>query len=1151
MFNPNKNKVMVLITSPVQSKAERPLQRGIHGATKQLLRIMKLTAIILLTACLTASATGHSQITISEKNVPLEKVFTEIRKQTGFYFFYEVELLKAAKPVTIDVKNASLQETLAECFKDQPLTYTIVNQTVVVKQLTAKSLNEQTTSEPPPPIDVHGKIVNEKGEPVAGVSVQAKGTRIGTNTDANGEFTLKGIDEKSILLFSAVNIETFEIKVNGKTELSILNAKTKVSPLDEVHVIAYGTTTQRYSVGSQTKVTAEEIAKQPVSNPLATLEGRVPGLVVTQTSGVPGGSFRIQIRGQNSLNPNPNNSVNPMDNPFFIIDGVPFAPQNANVNQFTSLASPGASLYANPYGGISPFNSINPDDIESIEVLRDADATSIYGSRGANGVIIITTKSGKAGKAKFDARVWTGESQVTRTMPLMNTQQYLQMRHEAFKNDNITPTVANAKDLLIYDTTSFTDWKKYFLGGTAHVVDASANLSGGTNNTQFLIGAGYHHETYIFPGNFSDSKASINTKWNHNSTDHRLSLNFSANYSYDKNNSSGAPNPLVAFTLPPDYPALLDANGNLNWTYKGVDPGNNPIAFLRRPYSAQTYNLLSNFQIGYQILKGITIRSNFGYNTFNEREYQASPGTTFDPNIYGANFQTRSSANFGTNDFRTWIIEPQAEYVKVISKGRLDALVGATFQQNTNIFTSINATNYSNDALLGSISAAGSKTAGDGFSIYKYSAIFSRVNYTLNNRYILNVTGRRDGSTRFGPGKQFGNFGSIGGGWIFSEESFSKKIPVLSYGKLKATYGTVGNDNIGNYQYLSAWSPNSTLPFQGSVGYIPQNLFNTDFSWSITKKLEIGLETGFLNNHILTNITWFQSRCGNQLVSYRLPTQTGFTNVTENFPALVQNTGWEIQINSTNIKTKQFSWSTSLNLTIPKNKLISFPGIESSSYYSLYIVGKSLSVLQKYKYIGVNDTTGIYQYVDIHGSRTYTPTGPTDFQVIGNQDPQFYGGLRNTINFKGIQLEFLFQFNKQKLAPNYLSQIYSYGPVGGSTNQPSELLSRWQKPGDNVNTEMFTTQAPGTLAGNSSANYFILSSGAYSDASFVRLKTLSISYSFADKDLKKIKATGCNVYLNVQNLFTITSYKGNDPENQNFFALPPLKTIVAGLQFTF
>jgi TonB-dependent starch-binding outer membrane protein SusC len=609
--------------------------------------------------------------------------------------------------------------------------------------------------------------------------------------------------------------------------------------------------------------------------------------------------------------------------------------------------------------------------------------------------------------------------------------------------------------------------------------------------------------------------------------------------------------------LPPDYPSLFNEDGTLRWSYNGYNFFRqiyaNPLSYLKQHYFFQMENLMGHFQVGYEILPGLNLRSSFGYTTTNSNENSQVPIAAQNPV-----FSPLGSSTFGTKNFQTWIIEPQVEFRKIIGQGKLNILMGSTIQQNRNASTVIEGDNFINDALLGSISSAGSQTVnGDAYVIDKYAAIFGRLNYVYGDEFILDGTGRRDGSSRFGPGKQFGNFGSVGGGWIFSEEHFTKRyLPFLSYGKSKITYGTSGNDNIGNYQYQANWgslSANNGYSYQGTPGYQPLNLYEPNFAWQVNKKLETGMELGFLKDRIFANITWFRNRCGNQLVNYELPSQTGFNGVIKNFPATVQNTGWEIQLTSVNLKTKKFKWNSSFVLTVPKNKLIAFPSLSTSSYANSYIIGKPLSLIQAVKYIGVNDTTGIYEFATSKGIPTYAPnifpasTGG-DARVVGNLDPKFYGGIRNVFSYGSFQLDLFIEFKKQE-GINYLSQVYSFILPGSPYNMPTAMLSRWQKPGDHSAIEQFS-QSLGSAA-YQALTPFGSSTAIYSDASYMRLKTVSLSYSMNTKYLDKVRIVAGKIFINTQNLFTVTKYKGSDPETQSIFGLPPLKTIVAGMNFTF
>lgn len=1125
------------------------MQLKVFGLRFSTLLTMKLLILLTIIACLQSSARGFGQpVTLSLENAPLEKAFKEIKKQTGYSFVYTRVQLKNTLPINCQVKNGNLKEVLELCFRNQPLSYLIEDRYIVVQ---TKFAVEHPISFSQILRDVSGKIINEDGDALPSVTVTAKHSKKVTITNEQGEFTLKDLANDDVLLITMVGYLNREISVSNQGNL-LISLKLAIGSLDETIVIGYGKTTRRYNVGSISKISAEEIGKQPVSNPLSSLQGLVPGLVVTSTSGVPGAAIKIQIRGQNSLNPNPDASgINPLDQPLFIIDGVPFAPQNSNINQFSSIAAPPSgttAIYNNPYGGLSPFNTLNPSDIESIEVLRDASETAIYGSRGANGVILITTKRGKPGKTNLGLNVYRGISHVTRAMDLMNTQQFLEMRREGFRNDGAAPTLnpgrSYAPDLLIFDSTRYTDWKEFFLGGSATTTDINGVISGGTAHTQFLIGSGYHHETYIYPGDFGSYRATVNINLHHQSADKRFSVDFSSNFSYSKNNSSGSEDALKAFTLAPNFPSLENPDGSLRWSYNNFNLIENPLAYLKQKYTASNTNLISHFLLSYTLSPGLTVKSSIGYNNLSGDEIAQKPKSTQPPTNNPISY-----SNFGYSNYRTWVIEPQLDYTKSIGKFKMSILFGSTTQKNTNSGVITEASNYANDDLMGSISAAGATRTMDQFSEYKYAGFFGRGNFIWDKKFILTITGRRDGSSRFGSGRQFGNFGSVGGGWLFSEDSlFKNNLPWVSYGKIRANYGTTGSDGVGDYQFMSRWGIAGN-PIQGSSGYQPQNLPNSKFSWSITKKFEAGLDLGFLKDKIVLSTTWFVNRCGNQLVTFALPSQTGFPGVTANFPALVQNKGIEFQITSTNISNKHFRWVTSFNISAIRNKLVSFPGLAESSYAFIYVVGQSTSALKKYTLLGVDPANGNYVFATKTGTPTSTPNASTDRAVIGSLDPKFFGGLNNTITWKNLDVSFLFYFTKQ-LGANYLQQINIYPPGSSRVNQPVAALDRWQKSGDIASFQRYTYRSSGSPAANA-ASYFINSSGAYSDASFVRLRMLSITYKLNANFIQKAGLKECKIYMNAQNLFTITNYKGNDPETQSFYSLPSLKTVVGGIQFNF
>ena len=1121
------------MSTPPKQLIMSSVRRG-PSLPKHVLLAMRLSAFILLALGIQVSAATYSQtVSFTGKNVALKTVFASVKSQTGYGLFYgngegEEATLRSSVPVTLDLKNVSLELFLKVCLKDQPLEYTLEGKTIFIKKKEAPIVNIGSSLEPPVS-EIKGRVININGEPLANANIIIKRTNKGTITNANGQFILKNISSDDIIIVSFIGYKAKSQKVGDQKDFTLILDVT-TNELDETVVQAYGNTSRRLNTGNISKVSATDIEQQPVSNPLAALEGRVPGMVVTQANGLPGSSFKVQIRGQNSIAQG--------SDPLFVIDGVPFATNNNPLSQISS------ALNANDIGGVSPFNSINPGDIESIEVLKDADATSIYGSRGANGVVLITTKKGKAGKTQFSVNAYSGISHIQNAPKMLNTQQYLRMRHEAFVNDNKTPTQTTAPDLLVFDTTLYTDFRKLLIGNNANITDAQGSLSGGNSNTTFLFGGGYHHETTVFPGDMADNRGSFHININHVSTDHKFTANLTVNYSSDKNNLTST-DLTKSLTLIPDLPALRDSVGNLVWSKSGVY-FNNPLSYLKATYTAETDNLISNLQINYRIFPGLMLRTSFGYNKVQDNELSLDPISAQNP----VNHPTGIS-QFGSGTAKTWIIEPQAEYTSNIANGKFNVLVGGAWQEQTNNGNSQTGTGYTNDYLLQSINSAPSLYGTNTYNEYHYQAFFTRLNYTFQDKYILNLSARRDGSSRFGPGRQFGNFGAIGAAWIFSNENWAREyMPILSFGKLRASYGTSGNDQIGNYAFLSTWSA-TQYPYQGIAGLSPTQLANPDYSWEVNHKMEFALEMGIVQDRIFLSSAYFRNRSSNQLLQYILPTQVGFASIpVANFPATVQNSGWEFILNTKNVNSNSFSWNTSFTISIPRNKLIAFPGLATSPYGASLLIGKSLSILDSYHFIGVNPETGIltYQTKNANGLPSY----PDDQHFGDNRDPKYYAGFQNTFKYKKWQLSVFFEGRKQ-IGFSYLKSIYTSKFPGrysaGTGNVPVDVLSRWQSPGNNASLSQFT-QATNTIAGQA-ISYFQASDGILSDASFIRLKTLSLSYSVPGNLLQKWHSSSVRFYLQGQNLLTITKYKGADPETQSVYTLPPLRTFTGGLQFTF
>lgn len=1125
-FSTNPNKLMIFLPDCTTSgKLDNAVFYAALEKTDQRINLnrtlMRLSLIFFLIflGCLTLSASDSKgqEVNITVNAKPLETVLKQIEKQTGYLFFFKAASLKKSRPVTVNIKDASLKTALDKIFAEQPFAFEIIGETIVVKD---KPTPEPKISDKKTVQTINGNVNDENGKPLAGANITVKGTSRTTVTDVNGNFKLVDIGDNAVLTISYIGYTTQELKaVDGMT----VSLAKGTSSLDEVQVIAYGTSSKRLNTGSVASITAADIAKQPVSNPLAALSGRMPGLEVTQSSGVTGSSYSLIIRGRNSIAQG--------SEPLILIDGIPFSAQNQALNVLPSAISQQGTA------SLSPFFTINPSDIDRIDVLKDADATAIYGSRGANGVILITTKKGQVGKTKVSLNFSRGMSKAPEGMEMMNTEQYLIMRKEAFLNSNATPTNATAPDLLVWDQNRNTNVADILTGNTGQLLNAQLSLSGGSENISFLFGGGYYRETSIYPTAIPNDRGNANLSLTHISNDKKFTTTLSSNFTSSKNQA-----PLSDLTqfisLAPNVPNFYNETGGLNWSEGGAE-FDNPLGSTINKYKAISNNFSSSLNTAYKLFPFLSIKLLAGFNQISSTDFLFSPRTAYAPSSTSA----VNRSQFGTNNFTTWNVEPQLESSIGIWKGKLNVLAGGTFNQRKNNQTFIVAEGFSTEALMSSLQAASVISARtNSNTLYRYQAIFARANYNLFDKYILNITGRRDGSSRFGPGKQFANFGAVGAAYIFSEErTIKESLPFVSFGKLRASYGITGNDQIGDYQYLDSWAAYSST-YDGNPTLDPQNLFNASYSWETNKKLEYAIDLGFVKDRILLSANYFQNRSSNQLVAYKLPYQTGFAGIIRNFPALVENTGWEFQLSATPFANKRLNWSTSINVTIPKNKLLSFPEIESSSYASRYIVGKSLNVVRAYASPGVDPTTGLLTYNDNDGNNTLNYF---DYLVAGDLDPKYYGGWNNSLSYSNFELTAFIDFRKQ-IGRDFTHGIYSSSKTAGTlNNQPVALLNRWTATNTNAAYEKYQASTPANRA-----NY-TLSELAYSDQSFIRLRSVELSYKLPQKFISKIKASQARIFAQAQNLITWSKTKGYNPETQSIYRTAPLQVFNTGVQLIF
>lgn len=1096
---------------------------------RKIVRRWLLQGVIAMVFCGVAVAHGkyaqllEKKVTLKFVDAPLEVVLHAIEQQAGIRFFYSRDRVDLDEQVSVQAEDKLLKDVFRELFGSLRIRYFIHDKesTVTLKRQkqaeeTGQGVPEDRNIQLAPAAvrvtSVSGVVTDAQSQQaLAGVNVVVKGTLRGTSTDADGKYSIEVDDDKDILVFSFIGFKTVEVPVGGRTIIDT-SLEEDISRLREVTVsTGYWEVDKKYSTGNISKVTSKEIENQPVNNPILALQGRVAGLNIEQVSGVPGGSFRrLQIRGQNSLRADGND-------PLFVINGVPYPSQNLS------------KLSAN---GIFPslLNILNPSDIESIEVLKDADATAVYGSLGANGVVLITTKEAKGKDTSVDFNFYTGFGDIPGRVDLLNTQQYLEMRNEAFTNDGAVPNQNNAPDLVLWDNSRYTDWQKELIGGTAHLTNAYVSVSGGSERTRILAGGGYLRETTVFPGNFPYQKGSINLSGTHTSNDQKFNASFKTNLARENSTLPFGDLTGQALALSPNAPRPFQEDGELNW-----ENGTwlNPYAALLKVYDGKTTLILNSLELDYELLPGLKLHNSAGYNLTLNNVTRTAPLSSYSPTE-----EATGELQLSKNEFQTWTLEPKVSYKKFFGRGTMDVLAGGTLRETNTSGTLVTATGFASDAVIHDIRAATNiNFAEDNFTSYRYAAFYGRLAFNWDSKYFINISGRRDGSSRFGIENRFANFGAIGAAWVFSKERFLEGQSFMSFGKIKASYGTLGNDQIGDYEYLSTYG-SVGAKYQNENPLYPIRLGNAAYQWEVVRKLEFGVELSFFKDRLNLNSYFYQNRSSNQLVEYSLPAATGFTEITANLDAEIRNQGFEFELSTQNVSRRNFKWTTSFNITLPSNKLVKFPNLEGSNYADYYRVGQPLYIILVYKYKGINEQ-GLYDFQDIDGDGEIS--NPNDAQEIVDLSKKFYGGFQNSLTYKGFALDFLFQFVNQPVQNH--TDVFNEAP-GRISNQPLDVTNRW------TNGATVTSVQKYTQGGTGSSTYsnYQFSDVAYTDGAFVRLKNISFSYNLPSTILKKAGIANCRIYMQAQNLFTITGYKFLDPETRG--SLPPVRMITTGIQLT-
>ena len=1057
---------------------------------------MVLVFFVLVLASIPCSA--QKKVSIKGNGLPIDSILNMVEGQTGCNFQYSPDIFVDWPRVDLDLKKVSLQVFLESCFAGLNFRYIIKEKdnTVVIRR------------EPPNAelfLNFRGRIVNEAGQPLSHVRIEPSGSPADSSQD-DGEYSIMAHQFSTPAWISIPGFAGQFHQLSNKTEEEIV-LKPKVGDLDEIVIFGHRNTTKRDAHGSSFTLSNSAIEIQHGSNPLEVLQAEAPGLSVIRTNGYSESGYKVLLRGQRSIGAG--------NDPYYIIDGVPFPSTN-----FIGVIGPGS-----PTGGSNPLNGISPEDIESITVLSGPGATAEYGSRAANGVILISLKKGQPGKVKVTAGVEHGQLRSMLRSRLLNTRQFLQLRSEAVINDGNTADSTYVPELK-WGTTRYRNFQKEILGNTSRMGSSHFNLSGGSNNYNFLLSGNTSRQSTVLPGKTSDSRQSVYGHLHIQSADSRLKMAISGLYSWQDE------------ALP-----LTDLTRNI---YLAPNSPTDNISMLEDNfYTLGVHHFMGHLKTSWQVVGGLSVEGSLGTYLLgaNEKGTTTIAGQPSEP----SNPPT-GSRFLGTNDFRGKMAELVVHYSKELWLGRLESFVGGNLQNDRRITTDTRIDGLNSDLQM--LSGSGGIAHFTNNQVdYKYAALFGQLSYDLEKKYVLSLTGRRDGSSRWSKDNRYGNFASINGSWIFSDETFVRGWSWLKLGKLRASWGTVGNDQIPDYQFARSYA---SVSAGGDQGLQPTSLYNPNLKWELYYNEELALDLGFLENKMGLSAMVYRTWSANQLVKSRLAGQTGEPGIFNDLPIKVQNEGLELVVRANIGRPGSFRWGSSLNLTIPRNKLVRYPGLTMSSNATTYVEGKSLSVSKGFHYTGVNDTTGLYTFEDRNKDGVYDYH---DFVSGKSKDPRCYGAWSNNFSYRRWQLDLVFSFNFQNGDDPLILLDEQNLPGAGAPapsqlgNGPVEWLHRWQKPGDHSNRQRLTSML--VTAASDALNRYITSDAAVIGASYGRLKTVSLSWRLPEKKAKDWKLKGLQVFIRGHDILTVTHYPVTDPEIQDPKVLPPGKSWLAGFTITF
>jgi TonB-linked SusC/RagA family outer membrane protein len=996
--------------------------------------------------------------------------------------------------------------------------------------------------------EVTGKVTDSKdGSPLAGVTIRLKGTENSTVSDQNGNFKISYSGTRATIVLSFVGYEELEYVIKSDNVSISLVQGTK--SLEEVVVVGYGTKIKRDVTGSVAKVGAKELNYTPVTSFESALQGRAAGVQVTQQNGKIGQGINIRVRGSAS--------VSAGNEPLYVVDGIIVTTAN--------LSSNGAAT--------NPLADININDIESIEILKDASAAAIYGARGSNGVVLITTKRGKAGKSKIEFGYMTGIQQPTRKMEFMNAQEYVEyfrlaaaaaqrldpsFNYVAFNESRMQRYSAGNTDYQTFKVN--TDWQEQaFQDAPISQVDLS--FSGGNDKTTFFMSGQYLDQKGIIVRNaFNRYNGRLNVDQKLNSWfSAGMNLSFSRSLNERVSNDNAFSTPLQIVALSPTTP-LIDPRTGLTSGALDLATGRpntnfpvyyNPLLSVENAfYNTNVNRTIGNVYGNVTITKGLTFRTELGLDQLNQNE------ESYNGRLTARNLGVPSGAGFNSADqifnFTTNNVLRYATTIK--DNHNLDVVGGMSYQNSRVLSNSASGEQFPSDAFKKIASAASKTDASSSESEFAFLSYFARANYKFKNKYLLAISGRYDGSSRFGSNTRYGFFPAASVGWILTEENFLNNKKWLSFLKLKASYGLTGNAEIPNFAPLGLYG--GAAGYAGIPGTNPIQLANPNLKWESTLGLDLGFEVAFLNNRIVLEADYYSRNTRDLLLNVQVPGTSGFATQLQNIGKL-ENKGFDFTLTTENIVGKKFRWSSSLNFGLNRNKIVDLDGQKLGTGQNRAWEGQPLGVFVAREFAGADPATGdaLFYKNTLKSDGTRDRTTTNDYNaaeevVIGNPNPDFIYGFRNNLSYKGLDLEIFLQGVYGNNIYYGGGQYMSASGSNGYDNQTRDQLNSWKKPGDITNVpEARLFGANGT---DPSSRYI-------ADGSFLRVKAVTLGYNLPASITRKLRIERLRIYARGQNLFTFTKYKGWDPEvnadfqasniNQgvDFYSAPQIRAIVFGI----